>query len=381
MIKAQPLPGWASPRLTMTTLPFPSAAVLTKLRQGAVIPAQPLALNAQRKLDERRQRALTRYYIAAGAGGLAVGVHSTQFEIREPQHNLFEPVLKLAMDELTAHEKATGNTLIKVAGVCGRTEQAIKEGELAIRLGYDMGLLSLAALKTASDDELLAHCREVSKVIPIVGFYLQPSVGGRLLGAGFWRRFAEIPNVVAIKMAPFNRFQTIDVVRGVVEAGRALAPKQTEGDGIVLYTGNDDNIVSDLLGDWTFNHNGKAVTTRVMGGLLGHWAYWTRSAVELLKKCHAANDAGMYTPELMLLNRQVTDMNAAVFDPAHSFHGCIPGMHEVLRRQGLLEGTWCLNPNEVLSPGQAEEITRVSQAYPHLTDDDFIAANLDKWLR
>lgn len=364
----------------MTTLPMPSAPVLKKLRQGTVIPAQPLAIDANRKMDERRQRALTRYYMAAGSGGLAVGVHSTQFEIREPQYNLYEPVLTLAMDEIVAHEKKTGDTIIKVAGVCGQTKQAVAEGELAIKLGYDMGLLSLAAMKTANDQELLAHCREVSKVIPIVGFYLQPSVGGRLLSASFWREFAAIPNVVAIKMAPFNRFQTIDVIRGVIEAGRSLAPDQTEGDGIVLYTGNDDNIVADLLGDWTFNHQGRPVTTRIMGGLLGHWAYWTKAAVKVLAMCHEANRTGVYTPELMLLNRQVTDMNAAVFDPAHGFAGCIPGMHEVLRRQGLLQGTWCLNPHEVLSEGQADELTRVSKAYPHLTDDDFIAQNLDKWL-
>jgi dihydrodipicolinate synthase/N-acetylneuraminate lyase len=381
---------------------MPSNAVLGLLRRGTCIPAQPLALNAQRKMDERRQRALTRYYMAAGSGGLAVGVHSTQFEIREPQHGLFEPVLRLAMEELKAHEQKTGTAKVKVAGVCGSTKQAVAEAQLAIDCGYDMGLLSLAAMKSSSDDELIEHCKTVAKTIPIVGFYLQPSVGGRILPYTFWRRFAEIENVVAIKMAPFNRYQTIDVVRAVAEAGRALKAPQKEassskttgrteikdvGEGIALYTGNDDNIVADLLGDWTFTVGDKRVTQRIVGGLLGHWAYWTRSAVKLLEKCHWANTSssagasGNIPYEMMLLNRQVTDMNAAVFDPAHSFHGCIPGMHEVLRRQGLLEGTWCLNPKEVLSPGQAEELTRVSQAYPHLVDDEFVKENLDAWLK
>lgn len=355
--------------------PMPSPDVLALLRKGTVIPAHPLALNAKRKLDERRQRALARYYIAAGSGGIAVGVHSTQFEIRKPEINLLKPVLELAMEEM----KRSGKTLVKVAGVCGPTDQAVKEAELARSIGYDMGLLSLAALKDADDDAMIAHCKSVAKVIPVVGFYLQPSVGGRILPASFWRRFAEIENIVAIKMAPFNRFQTIDVVRAVAEAGRAMNTAGTEG--IALYTGNDDNIVADLLGDWSFKVGDKLVTQRIVGGLLGHWAYWTKSAVDILERCHKINRTASIPAEMMNLNRQVTDMNAAVFDPAHSFHGCIPGMHEVLRRQGLLEGTWCLNPNEVLSPGQAEELTRVSKAYPHLTDDDFIRANLDTWLK
>jgi dihydrodipicolinate synthase/N-acetylneuraminate lyase len=381
---------------------MPSAPVLSVLRKGVAIPAQPLALNAQRKLDERRQRALTRYYLAAGSDGIAVAVHSTQFEIREPQHSLLRPVLTLAMEEMRRHEQKTGKTTVKVAGVVGVTKQAVAEAEQAIELGYDMGLLSLAAMKTASDDELVAHCKQVSRVIPIIGFYLQPSVGGRVLPASFWRRFAEIENVVAIKMAPFNRYQTIDVVRAVAEAGRALqlgasTPTSTSGkhatdmggteSGIALYTGNDDNIVADLLGNWTFEVNGKPITQRVVGGLLGHWAVWTKKSVELLDKCHWANTSaaagasGHVPYEMMSLNRQVTDMNAAVFDPAHGFAGCIPGMHEVLRRQGLLEGTWCLNPHECLSEGQAEELTRVSKAYPHLVDDDFVAQHRDEWLR
>ena len=371
----------------MSNLPMPSSAVLTRLRHGVAIPAQPLALTAERKLDERRQRALTRYYMDAGSGGLAVGVHSTQFEIRKPEIGLLRPVLELAMDEMRKRERQTSHPLVKVAGVCGLTPQAIAEAQQAVELGYDAGLLSLGALAKSGDEELIAHCKEVSKHIPIIGFYLQPSVGGRILPASFWRRFAEIPNVVAIKMAPFNRYQTIDVVRAVAEAGRALpidnntGGGSTSGEGIALYTGNDDNIVADLLGVWTFSVNGKAVTQRIVGGLLGHWAYWTKSAVDLLEKCHLANVAGSVSSELLTINRQVTDMNAAVFDPAHHFHGCIPGMHEVLRRQGLLEGIWCLNPDEVLSPGQADELTRVSKAYPHLVDDEFVAQNRDRWLR
>lgn len=388
----------------MTTLPMPSPAVLAPLRRGVCIPALPLALNAQRKFDERRERALVRYYLAAGSGGLAVAVHSTQFEIRLPQHALLRPVLSLAIEELKRHEEKTGKPLVKVGGIVGQTKQAVAEAQQLIELGYDVGLLSLGAMAKASDDELIAHCNEVSKHIAIVGFYLQPSVGGRILPASFWRRFAQIENVVAIKMAPFNRYQTIDVVRAVAEAGRALSLGTRsaggaggvdtlklggEDNGIALYTGNDDNIVCDLLGDWTFDVNGKRVTQRIVGGLLGHWACWTKAAVELLTRCHWANTSAAshngVTPgvpyDMMLLNRQVTDMNAAIFDPAHHFHGCIPGIHEVLRRQGLLEGTWCLNPDEQLSPGQADEITRVCKAYPHLIDDDFIAANRDAWLR
>jgi dihydrodipicolinate synthase/N-acetylneuraminate lyase len=349
--------------------PMPSNDVLALLRRGTCIPAHPLALDSKRQLDERRQRALTRYYLAAGAGGVAVAVHSTQFEIRQPQHALLKPVLELAMEEL----KRANCTLVKVAGVCGTTTDAVAEARLASDIGYDMGLLSLAALKDADDDALIEHCKAVAQVIPIVGFYLQPSVGGRLLPPSFWRRFAEIENVVAIKMAPFNRFQTIDVVRAVAEAGRA-------GD-VALYTGNDDNIVADLLGEWTFSVAGKPVTQRIVGGLLGHWAYWTKGAADILERCRHANQTRTIDYDLMLLNRQITDMNAAVFDPAHGFAGCIPGMHEVLRRQGLLEGTWCLNPHEVLSPGQADELTRVSEAYPYLVDDAFIAEHLDQWLK
>lgn len=326
------------------------------LQRGVVIPAHPLALNAHRKLDERRQRALSRYYLAAGAGGLAVGVHTTQFEIRDPRVGLFEPVLALAAEEMSRGNRP----LARIAGLCGKTRQAVAEAETIRRLGYDAGLLSLGALREAGEDELIAHCGAVAEVIPIVGFYLQPAVGGRVLPYSFWRRFVEIEAVVAIKVAAFNRYQTLDVVRAVVEAGR---------DDLALYTGNDDHIVGDL----TTSFWGR----RFVGGLLGHWSVWTRRAVELLERCQ--REAA--SPELLRFGVEVTDTNAAFFDAANGFRGCIAGLHEVLRRQGLLEGTWCLNADETLSPGQAEEIDRVYRAYPHLNDDDFVAHHRDDWLR
>lgn len=329
-----------------------------ELGRGLVIPACPLALNAQRKLDERRLRALVRYYAAAGAGGLAVGVHTTQFQIRDPQIGLFEPVLALAMEEMTR-----GGIKVRIGGICGSTKQAAAEAALLNRLRYDAGLLSLSALKGASDDELIAHCRSIADVIPVIGFYLQPAAGGRLLPFSFWRRFAEIDNVVAIKIAPFNRYQTIDVVRAVVEAGR---------DDIALYTGNDDNIIGDLV--TTFRFGGKA--RRIVGGLLGHWAVWTSKAASLLAECQEGP-----SNDLLTRNIEVTDCNAAFFDAANGFAGCIAGIHEVLRRQGLLEGIWCLDPNEGLSAGQAAEIDRVYQAYPHLNDDAFVREHLEEWLR
>jgi len=323
------------------------------LQRGLVIPAHPLALTRQRRLDERRQRALSRYYIAAGAGGLAVGVHTTQFAIRDPKIGLLEPVLTLAAEEMSR----AARPLVRVAGICGPTKQAIAEAELARSRGYHAGLLSLSALRSASEEELLAHCRAVADVIPLFGFYLQAAVGGRLLPYSFWRRFAEIEHVVAIKIAPFNRYQTLDVVRAVVESGRT---------DIALYTGNDDNIVWDLITPFWGR--------RIVGGLLGHWAVWTKRAVELLADCHAQRVPFQRAIE-------VTDCNAAFFDAANGFAGCIAGLHEVLRRQGLLEGIWCLNPQETLGPGQREEIDRVYRAYPHLNDDEFVAAHRDEWLR
>ena len=328
-----------------------------QLRAGTVIPAHPLALTAERKLDERRQRALTRYYLAAGAGGIAVGVHTTQFEIRD--HGLLAPVLQLAVEELHNHQA------ILIAGIVGKTAQAVKEAEQAATLGYHAGLLSLGAMATASIPQLLEHARAVASVIPLFGFYLQPAVGGRILPYEFWRAFAEIENVVAIKIAPFNRYQTIDVIRAVAESGRA--------NEIALYTGNDDNILVDLLTPVPI----RKTTLRITGGLLGHWAVWTRGAVELLKQVKQ-NEA---PKEALTLATEITDANAAFFDAANSFHGCIAGIHEVLRRQGLLAGRWCLNPSEELSPGQMEEIDRVYGAYPHLNDDAFVQEHVDQWLR
>jgi dihydrodipicolinate synthase/N-acetylneuraminate lyase len=335
-----------------------------QLFQGLVIPAHPLALTANRKLDERRQRALTRYYLAAGAGGLAVGVHTTQFEIRDPKHALLEPVLALAAEEMR------GRDVVKIAGVVGRTPDAVREAELARSLGYDAVLLSLGALRDASIDELVDHSRAVGEVMPVVGFYLQPAVGGRVLPYEFWRRLAEIESLVAIKIAPFNRYQTLDVVRAVAESGRA--------EEIALYTGNDDSIVTDLLTPFRFNET----TLRIRGGLLGHWAAWTHSAVKMLNQIQSLVCSGSpVTAEWLTLAQEVTDANAAFFDAANHFHGCIAGIHEVLRRQGLLEGRWCLNLAEDLSPGQMEEIDRVYRAYPHLNDDQFVAAHRDDWLR
>jgi dihydrodipicolinate synthase/N-acetylneuraminate lyase len=329
------------------------------LRKGVVIPAHPLALTSARRLDERRQRALTRYYIGAGAGGIAVGVHTTQFAIREK--GLLRPVLELAADE----DRRQKPLLLKVAGICGPTPQAVAEASLARELGYDIGLLSLAALRDEDEAALVAHARSVGEVLPLFGFYLQPAVGGRVLPYSFWRRFAEIPAVVGIKMAPFNRYQTIDVVRAVAESGRS-------GE-ISLYTGNDDTILQDLLTEYRFG----GARMRIVGGLLGHWSVWTRKAVELLEEAHRTQGA---PPELLSRAVEITDSNAAFFDAAHGFAGCIAGLHEVLRRQGLLEGTWCLDPKEGLSPGQAAEIDRVYRSYPHLNDDEFVAKHRDRWL-
>jgi len=341
------------------------------LQTGLVIPAHPLALNAQRRFDERRQRALTRYYCEAGAGGIAVGVHTTQFSIRDPRIGLFKPVLELAIETTRECEARTGVRLVKVAGICGKTEQALSEATLARGLGYDAGLLSLGALRDALLPDLVRHCQSVSAVIPLFGFYLQPAVGGRRLDYDFWRSFLEIENVLAIKVAPFNRYQTLDVARALAESGR-----QRE---VALYTGNDDNIVADLLTDFRLRSSGDPV--RFAGGLLGHWAVWTRRAVELLdhvKRCRAAG--GEHALVLLARSADVTDSNAALFDAAHDFAGCIAGLHEILRRQGFLEGRWCLDPNEDLSPGQLEEIDRVCRAYPHLSDDSFVAHNIDRWL-
>lgn len=329
------------------------------LQQGLVIPAHPLALTSERRLDERHQRALSRYYLAAGAGGLAVGVHTTQFAIRDPRVGLFEPVLALAAEEMNRAVKP----VVRIGGLCGDTRQAVTEAKILQRLGYHAGLLSMAAMKDATEAQMIAHARSVSEVIPIIGFYLQPAVGGRVLSYSFWRQFVEIDSVVAIKIAAFNRYQTLDVIRAVSQSGRS---------DIALYTGNDDNIVADLITPYRFEKN----TLRFVGGLLGHWSVWTKSAVELLQRCQRVPAS----PELLQLGIEVTDCNAAFFDAANSFQGCIAGLHEMLRRQGLMQGIWCLDESEGLSPGQLQEIDRICRDYPHLNDDSFVAEHRDKWL-
>jgi len=341
------------------------------LREGVVIPAMPLALNSKRKLDERRQRALIRYYLDAGSGGLAVAVHTTQFAIRKPEVGLYEPLLSLADEEFTRFTSKTGKKVIRIAGVIGKTDQALNEATLAMKHGYHAVLLSLAAFKEASNNEIIKHCQEIAELMPVVGFYLQPAVGGRILDVDFWRRFAAIENVIAIKIAPFNRYQTFDVLRGVAESGRA--------DNITLYTGNDDNILVDLLSDYEIQYGNKTIKKRIAGGLLGHWAVWTNSAVKLLNSVHE----GKYDKDVkstLILANKITDSNAAFFDAKNNFAGCITGLHEVLRRQGLLEGLWTLDPEEVLSPGQKEEINRVYKAYPELNDDNFVLENIHNWL-
>jgi dihydrodipicolinate synthase/N-acetylneuraminate lyase len=334
------------------------------LFEGTVIPAHPLALHANLQLDESRQRGLTRYYMASGAGGVAIGVHTTQFEIRDPEVNLFEKILEITADEI---DKAQlDRPFIKVAGVCGLTAQAVNEANIAVKYGYDMGLVSMAAFKDEPESDIIEHIKTIAKIIPVFGFYLQAAIGGRVYSYDFWQQFAEIPNVCAIKVAAFNRYQTLDVVRAVCSSSRK--------DEIALYTGNDDNIVADLITPYRFNINGEIVEKGFVGGLLGHWAVWTEKAVSMFSTIKTTIDKQGDLSKLLTLNVEVTDMNAAIFDPSHGFHGCITGVHEVLRRQGLLEGIWTLNPEESLSPGQFEEITRVTEAYPHLIDDEFVAA-------
>lgn len=349
----------------------PTISARQHLKSGVVIPAHPLVLTPSRMLDERRQRALTRYYMDAGAGGLAVGVHTTQFAIREPRHGMYRPVLTLAAE--TAHTSLAKNPrpFVMVAGLVGKTEQATAEAAIAKTLGYDAGLLSLAALPDATDSELIKHCRAVAEIIPLFGFYLQPAVGGRALSYEFWREFAEIENVWAVKIAPFDRYRTLDAVRGIAESGR---------EDIALYTGNDDSIVNDLTASFPVTVGGERKVRTFDGGLLGQWAVWTKSAVELLARCKAARAAAAVNATLLREGAELTDANSAIFDSANSFSGCIPGIHEVLRRQRLLAGVWCLNTGERLSRGQGEEIDRVCRSYPSLSDDAFVKENLESWL-
>jgi dihydrodipicolinate synthase/N-acetylneuraminate lyase len=342
--------------------------VIDTLRTGTVIPAHPLALDADRRFNRRRQRALTRYYVDAGAGGLAVGVHTTQFAIREA--GLLEPVLAAAVQDSQAW---TERRMVLIAGICGPTAQAVQEAKLAVSLGYHAGLISLSALRGASGAEMLAHCARVADEIPLVGFYLQPAVGGVVLDAAFWQAFCGLDNAVAIKVAPFNRYRTLDVVRGLVLAGAEQR--------ITLYTGNDDHIVLDLAAGISVMRHGVPVVVRFRGGLLGHWSVWTRSACQLLQRVHAAVAGGTISADLLTLESRVLDCNSAFFDAANGFRGCIAGCHEVLRRQGLLAGTWCLDPEEALGPGQQAEIERVCRDHSDLSDDTFVTANLERWLQ
>lgn len=353
--------------------PDAPAWVRASLQAGIVIPAHPLALDDQGSFDERRQRALTRYYHASGAGGIAVGVHTTQFAIRDQSVGLFEPVLSLAADTVRDCDEATGRQTVRIAGISGPTPQAISEAKLARELGFHAGLLSLSALANASVEKLIEHARNVAREIALIGFYLQPAVGGRVLSEAFWTSFSQIPNVIAIKIAPFNRYQTLDVLRGVVASGRR--------EEIALYTGNDDNILIDLLTEYRIKHGRESHTVRFAGGLLGHWACWTRRAVEHLEQSKLWRESKQVPAEALTLAADITDANAAFFDAANGFAGCIAGIHEVLRRQGLLASIRCIDKNETLSPGQAEQIDRVYRAYPHLNDDDFVEQHIDHWMR
>lgn len=342
------------------------------LKEGTVIPALPLALDENRQFDPAQQRILLRYYLNAGVGGIAVAVHTTQFAIRDPKIGLFAPLLELASEEISRFEAETGKTIVKIAGVCGKTEQAVQEAEIAVKYGYDAVLLSPGGLAEYTEDDFVERTRKVADILPVIGFYLQPSVGGRAFSFDYWSRICEIPNVVAIKSAPFNRYQTLELVRAA-----ALSSRRDE---IALYTGNDDNIVVDLLTEYAFVQNGQTYRKRFVGGLLGHWAVWTRKAVTLFEELKQYRNGEQIPAELLTRAAQVTDSNSAFFDTANGFAGCIAGIHEVLRRQGLMRGIWCLDPEEGLSPGQMEEIDRVYRMYPHLNDDDFVRENLPSWM-
>ena len=352
--------------------PMPATWVQEAIRSGIALPAHPLAVNNERKLDERRQRALTRYYHAAGAQGMAVGVHTTQFEIRQPQYGLYQPVLALGAETARECDANSGRKTVLLAGICGDTRQAVAEARLARELGYHIGMISLSSLKEATDDQLFDHCKAIAAEIPIFGFYMQSAVGGRYLSSEFWRKLATIPNLLGVKMAPFDRYKTLDVVQAIASTGRA--------DEIALYTGNDDNIVVDLLTKYRVGPPSQATALRIVGGLLGHWACWTKCAVELLESCQAVWNEPSIPAEMLTLAGQVTDCNAALFDARNSFHGCVVGIHYALQQQGLLENLYLLDSEISLSPGQQQEIDRVRSAYPHLVDDAFVQEHLDKWL-
>ncbi len=341
-------------------------ARVERFRQGTVLPAHVLSLRGDLSFDEPRMRALTRYYLDAGAGGVAVGVHTTQFGIRAK--GLYEPVLRRASETVA---EFGGPAAVRVAGVTGKTAQAVAEAGIARGLEYDAALLNVAAFSSASEDEILAHCTAVARVMPVIGFYLLTEVGGIVLSREFWRRFCGIDNVIGIKVAPFNRYRTLDVAHGVVQAGAE--------DRVTLYTGNDDHIVLDLLAPILVRRRGETVTVRMRGGLLGHWAIWTKTAVETFQRVQRAAGEERIDRSLLALDSIITDCNRAIYDSQNDFKGCIPGCHEVLKRQGLFEGTWCLDPQERLSPGQAELIDRVYRDYPEMNDDAFVRKNLDRW--
>ena len=341
------------------------------LRKGTVIPAMPLVLDENRKFDEEGQRVLARYYLNAGVGGIAMAVHTTQFEIRDPQINLYEKVIEVVVDEIDKFEKKTGKTIVRIAGVCGEIEQAVKETKLSQKYGCDAVLLSPGGLNEKTEEYMVERTEKVAKIMPIVGFYLQPSVGGRVFSYEYWEKVCEIKNVVAIKAAPFNRYLTQDVVRAAALSSRA--------DEIALYTGNDDNIIIDLITTYSFKKDGKTYKKDFVGGLLGHWSVWANTVVKYFDILKEAKRTNNITPEILSLANAVTDANSAFFDTANNFSGCIAGLHEVLRRQGLMKGIWCLNPDETVSPGQIEEIDRVYKMYPELNDDDFVKENIDKW--
>lgn len=341
------------------------------LKKGTVIPATPLALDENRNFDEYSQRLLMKYYLNCGVGGIATAVHSTQFEIRDPKVNLFEPILKLVSEEITDFENKTGKVIVKVAGVCGKIEQAVAEAKLAQKYGYDAVLLSPGGLNDLSEDEFVTRTKAVAEIIPVIGFYLQTAVGGRHFSYKYWQQICEIPNVVAIKVAPFNRYMSLDIVRAV-----ALSTRRDE---ITLYTGNDDNIVIDLLTTYKFDVDGTHYEKGFEGGLLGHWSVWTKRAVELFELCKKEKAKKQISAKMLSLANAVTDSNAVLFDGANGFAGCIPGLHYVLKKQGLMKTLNCINPNEVLSCGQAEEIERIYDMYPQLVDDDFVKENIENW--
>lgn len=325
------------------------------LRDGLVIPAHPLALAADGSYDAARQAALTDYYLDAGVGGLAVGVHTTQFEIHDPAVGLYEPVLASAAERAAQ----AGRDVLMIAGVLGPTANAVAEARLAADLGYDLALVATPGWGDAPESEILDGVAAIGEVLPVFGFYLQELAARRRFGYRFWRAYAEISSVAAIKIAPFDRYATLDVVRAVVDAGRAGGT----GNDIALYTGNDDNIVADLLTPLRFD----GVTVRIVGGLLGQWATWPGDAVRLHRRLRDVVAGGGPIPaELLTVGAELTDVNAAVFDVAHRFAGGIAGVNEVLRRAGVLHSARCLDPAQVLSPGQAQELDRVTRAYPHL---------------